>query len=811
MGVLTLLGFIGLGAVAGVVAYHSRDLPSVEQLREHYEPPQVSRVLARDGTVLEDIFTERRTVIPVAGLPDHVKLAFLAAEDARFFEHTGVNYWGILRAAVANLRAGRTVQGGSTITQQVVKNVILDSERSYRRKIREAVLAQRLEEELGKEEIFHLYLNHIYFGHGRYGVEEAAQFYFGKGAKDLDLAEAALLAGIVASPGRYTPRRSPEVALARREYVLGQMLSKGFISQEVHDPALGDPLRLAAMSEVHSKLAPEVVSYARTVLKELVGEKADLGGYEITTTIDPALQAQARAAVRENLDTYAKRHKLAPPYRVKGTKAWGKPFAGSPQANRIYVGTVESFDDDAGTLIVAVGDVTGTVSLRNEDRYNPEHLAPSKFAEKGALLRVSLTEAPDESQQARVRLELGPQSALVSLDVASREVRALIGSYEAQTDALDRAMNSKRQPGSVFKAFVYSYALHSRRFNPASVIEFKPKKRRTPKAGEEAPEFERVSLRTAITHSRNEATLEVFKSVGPRQVVRWAEAVGVHSKMEPDLSLPLGAYEVSPIEIVNAYATFASGGQYGPPILITKVVGPDGVEVPLRLLEPRRRVMDEDEAFLTTSLLQSVVQEGTGQRARALGREVAGKTGTTNEARDAWFVGYSTDLATGVWVGFDDNRPLGGQEQGAQTALPAWISFMQAAHEGRPRTSFPVPHGIVTANIDPATGFLAYYGQEDAVGEQFLDGTVPTDAASPPEPEGADEFEAGDELEAGDEFEAGDELEAGDGAPRSSPVDALDSSELLDVPEAPEAPPRSRPEAAGPAAGASSDEAPPPF
>ena len=802
-----LFGALGLGAVVGVITYHSRDLPSVEQLREHYEPPQVTRVLARDGTVLEDIFTERRTVIPVAELPDHVKLAFLAAEDAHFFEHAGVNYLGILRAVIANVRAGRTVQGGSTITQQVVKNVLLGSERSYRRKIREAVLAQRLEEELGKEEIFHLYLNHIYFGHGRYGVEEATQFYFGKGAKDLDIAEAALLAGIVASPGRYTPRRRPELALKRRAYVLSQMLAKGFISQEVHDQADDDPLRLAAASEVQSQLAPEAVSYARSLLKELVGEKVNLGGYEITTTIDPALQADARKAVRENLDAYAKRHKIAPPYRTKGTKAWGKPYVGTPKAHGIYVGTVTAFDDEAGTLTLAVGDVVGTVSLRNEDRYNPEHLAPSKFAEKGASLRVSLTEAPDENLQAGMRLELGPQSALVSLDVASREVRALVGSYEAQTNGLDRAMNSKRQPGSVFKAFVYSYALHSRRFNPASVVEFKPKERPKPKDGEEAPEFERISLREAIAQSRNEATVEVFKAVGPRHVVRWAQAVGVHSKIEPDLSLPLGAYEVSPLEMANAYTTFASGGQYGPTVLVTKIVGADGKEVPLPAVEPHRRVMDEDEAFLTTSLLQSVVQKGSGGRARALARPVAGKTGTTNLARDAWFVGYSTDLTTAVWVGFDDNRPLGKREQGASTALPAWVSFMRAAHDGRPVTGFPVPSSVVTADVDPATGFLAYYGQEDAVSEQFLDGTVPTEAALPPDPDG-------DELGDGYGDELGEPInenpEAVDDAEGGAVDDLADSSPRADD-AAPPTAPSPPPPAVQPAAGDSSDQLPPPF
>ncbi len=739
---VAVLGVLAVGAGFGVLYYFSRDLPSVETLRTAYRPPQVTRILARDGTPLAELFTERRTVIPITDLPGHVKLAFLAAEDARFFEHQGVNYMGILRALIANVRAGQTVQGGSTITQQVVKNLVLSDERSLRRKIREALLALELERVASKEEIFHLYLNHIYFGHGRYGIEEAARFYFGKPARELDLSESALLAGLVASPERYSPRKHPQAANGRRAYVLGQMVEKAFISPPARDAALALPVRVADPQDARSRLAPEAVDAAREFLEAVVGEKAALGGYDVTTTIDPGLQAAARKAVRDNLERYAKRHAAQAPFTKKGTAKLGKPFGGTSRLYRPQLGTVVATDDKAGTLTVQVGDARGVVMLADEDRYNAAHLPAHEFAEVGAKLWVSFRELGSADGAGPLRLEVGPEAALVGIDVRTREVRALVGSYEAEAGALDRATDVKRQPGSVFKAFVYSYALHSRRMTPATLLEVPPSPSAQPPptappaelAVPAPPEFEKISVRKALAKSDNTAAVAVFNAAGPVEVVGWAHSMGIESRMEPDLSLPLGAYEVSPLEMTNAYATLASGGEYAPAVLVTRITGPDGQEIPLPPLPPRRRVMERDEAYLATSLLESVVQKGTASRANSLQRHVAGKTGTTNESRDAWFVGYSTDLTVGVWVGFDDNRSLGAHESGATAALPAWIDLMRVAHEGKPSTSFPTPPGIVRVTIDPATGLLAYPGQLDSVDEEFLSGTEPTEVAEPPPP-----------------------------------------------------------------------------
>jgi len=747
-----------------VLRHFETGLPDVHDLREHYQPPQVTRVLARDGTVLASLFVERRTVIPFAEIPSHTKLAFLAAEDAKFYEHQGLNYFGMLRALLANLRAGHTRQGASTITQQVVKNVLLDSERTYKRKIKETILAHRLEKELSKDEIFSLYLNQIYLGHGRFGIEEAARYYFGKKAKELDVAESALLAGLVASPEKYSPRHDEARALQRRRYVLDQMLEKSFVTQELHDLAQASKVRLAPASDGESELAPEVVSYVKKVLDDVAGDAALHGGFTVETTIDPGLQAAARRAVRENLDNYATRQKLTAPFTQTSRKLWGPVFSGIPKQNKIYVGKVVAQNDALGTLDVQVGDVLGRVSIASDDRYNPKHLPPSEFAKVGAVLRVGLLGSPDSPTPVPLRLELGPESALIALDVRTRDVRALIGSYEALSGGLDRALYAKRQPGSSFKPFLYGYALHSRRFTPASVLDL------TKKNGKELVSY-RESVRTAIAESDNAAADKLIDEVGAANVVEWARALGITTDLQPTPSLALGAYEVLPIELCNAYVTFANGGEFELPKLVTRIVAPGGAIIPLPATPPARRVLSPEEAYLITSLLRGVVERGTAQRAHSLGRPLAGKTGTTNLAKDTWFVGYSTEMATAVWVGYDDALPLGWGEAGAQTALPAWMSFMKVAHEHKPPTEFPKPGTIITANVDPLTGLLPYAGEENVIEEEFLDGTVPTEVAKPDAGADAGAVDAGPDDETKAAKNATDA-----GAPASIPAVVPDAS-----------------------------------
>jgi len=769
------LAFVGAcaGAAAGaaglwMIRRIEAELPSVAELERDYKPMQVTRILARDGSRLAELFTERRTVVPIDAIPEHVKLAFLAAEDANFFNHEGLNYAGIARAFIINLRAGRTRQGGSTITQQVVKNILLESkERSYRRKIREALLARRLEQELcpecgfdatghrkRKEKILGLYLNHIYFGAGRYGIEEAAQYNFGKSSKELSIAEAAMLAGVPAGPELFAPRIDLDKALARRAFVLRQMLDKGFLSNAQFTAANDERVHLANGNEATTELAPEVVSAVKRTLLELAPERAHRGGFTVTTTIDPAMQALARKAVRDNLTAYDKRHGLIGPLHdpnaSEGHSKTRKPkptkvFEGTPSfaSHKVYTGTVTGADDAAGTLEVRVGSITGTIKLADYTRYNPHNLPPSRFAAIATPLRVSLLAPEPEprpgagspSPKVPLRLELGPESAMVVVDVRSRHVLALIGSYEGRAGGLDRATQARRQPGSTFKPIVYSYALHTRKYTPATLIDVQPSSfsgNYTPSNYEGWTGTDPLRLREVLAQSVNIGAVRVLDDVGPSNVVKWARDLGIVSPLAPDLSLALGAYEVRPMELAAAYATLAAGGTYEQPVLITRIVGPDGADISLPPGPEPRRVLDPAEAYVMTHLLTSVVDHGTATRAKVLGRPVAGKTGTSNDSKDTWFAGYSADIASVVWVGYDDNKPLGASEAGGMTALPAWISIMKAAHEHRPKTEFPRPPGVVTAWIDRTTAQRLPAGDSEntaAIEEVFIEGT------EPPEPD----------------------------------------------------------------------------
>ena len=747
---LVALACLGALALGLLIRHYESTLPPTRELA-NYHPPQVTRVLARDGTLIGELFTERRTVVDIQSVPTEMKLAVLAAEDAGFYEHKGLNYLGMLRALYVNLRGG-PMQGGSTITQQVIKNVLLTPDRTPERKFREILLARRIETELSKDEILGLYLNHIYFGHGRYGVEEASRYYFGKPVAKITLAEATLMAGVVKGPSLYSPRVDPRKAEGRRAHILEQMVNKGFCTPEQAEAARAEPVVLAPEVEKVPELAPEAIDEVKRTLRALVGSAADRGGYTVTTSIDPALQAAARSALRKNLDEYAKRKKLLGPLTTK-KKGEAEPFDGEPKPGaKVYNGVVTGADDARGLLSVRVGGLDGVVAIEEAARYNPKGLSPHEFADVGKVVRVSVRSGPapapaeqnpeatpggGEHEQAvaprgaKLHLELGPQGAMVAIDVRTREVLALVGSYEAVRGGLDRATFASRQPGSTFKPFVYSYAMHGRTLTPATIVETNPRAMSgyKPANYDESEGKTPKRLREALAQSVNVAAVWTMSQVGPSNVVAWAHAMGIESKLGPDLSLALGAYEVTPRELAGAYATFAAGGVYEKPILVTRITGPNGVDVSLAPRAPPRRVMEEAEAYLTTSLLGSVVDHGTGKAARAVGRPVAGKTGTSNQAKDTWFAGYSTDIACVVWTGYDDAAPLGAGEAGATAALPAWVDFMKEAHKKRPVTDFPMPSGITRIRIDPETGKLAREDQEGAIDELFLSGTEPTETA----------------------------------------------------------------------------------
>ncbi|MCA9529510.1 MAG: PBP1A family penicillin-binding protein, partial [Myxococcales bacterium] len=735
---VAIVGLLGLAAAVGVLWYYGRDLPSIEALQA-YNPPQTTRIVDREGRVLGEVFQQRRTVVPMDRIPRVLVLSVLAAEDADFYRHEGLDYKGIARALIRDVLHGGAVQGASTITQQVVKIMLLTPQRTISRKLRELIIAQRLERALTKDQILHLYLNQINFGHGRYGVQEAARYYFGKDVSELSLAEASLIAGIPQAPGRLSPREHPEAARRRQLYVLGQLAAK----RAAYWPDLTiAQIDAARDAEVHladvptqGDVAPEVVEIAKDTLRSLVDADAmRRGGYTVHTTIDADLEASTRAALQSGLVAVDERHGYQGP--LKAPRARARRSAAPKPVSSLRVGgtydaVVTSTDDAHDTVTLDAGGHPVVVSLAGETRYNPEGLAPSAFAEVGARARISVLSVGQPGAPGRGRFELGPEGAVVVLDPRTREVLALVGGYDAKP-GFDRATRALRQPGSTFKALVYALAIHSREYTAASQVLDAPVvyDKWRPHNDEPWRNDGPVSIRTALAKSINLAAIRVLDQLGPTRLVDFAEQLGITSSLDPTLSLALGASGVRPIELVDAYATFAAGGRWEATRIVKEITGPDGRRVPLPQREAGHDVLTPAEAYVVTNLLESVIDDGTGRRARVLDRPLAGKTGTSNDARDAWFIGYSPRVVAGVWVGFDDHRSLGRREAGARTALPIWIDTMRAADPGDP-LDFAIPPGVVTVRIDPATGLLAYPGTE-GTDEVFVAGTEPTETAPPP-------------------------------------------------------------------------------
>ena len=732
---LTILG--ALGALSTYV-YFSRNLPPIDSLK-NYEPPQITRVYDRTGQLIGEIFTERRTLVSMSDIPRHVVLAILAAEDSGFYEHEGLAYKGILRAVFTDLIAGHVKQGGSTITQQVVKLGLLTPEQTISRKIRELILARKLENTLSKDEILHLYLNHVNFGHGRYGIQEAAQYYYDKDVSELTLAEAALLAGLPQAPTRLSPRRHLQTALKRQQYVLSQLSEK----RELYWPDLSESEIEAARTEdvtprplrKNTGKAPEIMAIARRTLRELEGKKAlKQGGYEIYTTIDLDLQEQARNALQHGLTEIDKRQERQGPVSRKQQKLEPSAKTDSLSMGRPYIATVTDADNDSEQIDLDVAGHPAVLPMKHVARYNPEHYTASEFAKPGDLLPVSIQQMATTTKPAILRLERGPEGAVVVIDPRSRGIIILVGGYQ-KSSGFNRATHALRQPGSAFKPIIYAKAIQTRHFTPASTVvdapavynEWKPQN------------YERwhyrgaVRLRQALAKSINMVAIRVLENIGTRQVARFARDLGFTSKLEENMALALGASSVTPLELTNAYATFAAGGHWAPTHVIDKIVAPNGEELSLPPHEPERDVMTPEEAYVITDMLQSVITEGTGSLARKLKMPLAGKTGTSNSVRDAWFVGYSPSLVTSVWIGFDDSRPIGKRENGARSALPIWVDVMKAANPSTQQANFAIPSGVRFAKIDPASGLLAYDGQLDAIPEVFLPGTSPTHVARSPE------------------------------------------------------------------------------
>jgi penicillin-binding protein 1A len=734
------------GTLAGIFYYYGSDpkLPNLNSIDE-YHPEQIVKVLDRDGNVMGELGSTHRTAVPYQKIPKVMIQALLAAEDAEYFEHEGVDYKGMVRAFIENVIRRKFAQGASTITQQVVKQMLLTPEKSMRRKVQEIILARRLSQRFSKEEVLGLYLNQMYFGHGRYGVEEAARYFFGKSVSEVDLGEAAMLAGLVQSPERLSPYKHPDAAKKRQLYVLSQMAKLEYIYEDVAKKVAAAPIAVIAEGSAAASVAPEALDSVRKQLEARYGTEKVAGlGIEVKTTIDWKLQILARQALERGLEEVDQRHgfrgaivhlagaKLEK--RKAELRAERKKPLGESEKVEGVVEAVEVSPDDPKEvkLVVFLGDGEGVVDLAAEPRYS---LGSKPLAERfkpGDVVRVRL--APerkrDRGGRPALALELGPQAAMVVLDPLRRDILALVGGYGYRLGGFDRSQRAHRQPGSAFKPFVYAAAIDSKRFTAASIVNDTPEvfKLWKPQNHERNHFRGPVRLREALAHSINTVAIKLLNDVGIGPVKDMAMQAGIVSHLpdDMDLSLALGTATVTPVEMANAYATFASGGMAAETRLIT-AFGNEPVAMP-----ELRQAVRPDTAYIMVSIMKSVVEIGTARAAAGkLQRPAAGKTGTSDDVRDAWFVGFTPELLAAVWVGFDEKRVLGRGEEGARTALPIWLDFMTKALEGRPVSDFEQPPGVMVARIDPATGLLPPAGSE-GIEEVFIDGTAPTEVAVAP-------------------------------------------------------------------------------
>jgi penicillin-binding protein 1A len=769
---LGLWGF--LFAVAGLVGAYllvSGSLPRVDTLAD-YRPPIVTRILSDDGTVIAELYKERRIVVPINKIPRQLINAFVAAEDSKFFQHRGIDLVSIFRAALKNIAAGGIVQGGSTITQQVAKSLLLTPEKKFERKFKEAILAWRMEQKLSKEEILYLYLNQIYLGHGAHGIQAAAENYFAKNVEELSLAESALLAGLPQAPSRYSPYRNFSRAKERQRYVLKRMVDEGNITEAESEQALAEELTILPRVNQHSDEAAYFTEQVRRDLVESYGEEILLTqGLEVRTSLNLTMQRAARAAVQENLLDYDKRNSYRGPNRVLSeTEAeefladQGKKFSRQPPVVGDWTeGILTGFNDQI--LQVTVGDRQGMIFREKLAWSGPLTflsrkdylLTPADPKRKkilipiGSLLELKIASIrPDGSLELTLEQTPEAQGALVALDPHSGQIKAMVGGYDFAISQFNRVIQARRLPGSAMKPLIYAAAL-DKGYTPATVILDTPIiYKETQETGEETEWKPRnygkkfygpTSLRTGLAKSRNVITIKVLEDIGVTYAANYSRRLGIESPLARDLTLALGSSAVTPMEMAKVYAVFANGGIKVTPAYITSIRDrdqrviasvdpadfPDGVGEGQRLLLQRReRVISPETAYLVTNLLESVVQTGTGWRAKSLRRPVAGKTGTTNDLKDAWFVGYVPDLVAVAWTGFDQERTLGEKETGSKAAAPAWVNFMSVAVKSLPDNHFSIPDSMEFRPVDPRTGLLVPEDSSDAVIEIFAPGTTPT-------------------------------------------------------------------------------------
>jgi len=744
------LCIVGMTAAAGVIWHFSQDLPSLDLLQS-YQPSLVTTVYSDDRQPIGQFFIERRILTPLADIPKSLTQAVIATEDVRFFEHPGLDYVGILRAAWTNIRhGGRKVEGASTITQQLARSLFLSAERSYDRKIRELILAYKMEAVSSKEQILETYLNQIYFGQGSYGVASAAQSYFGKDVRNLTLAESAFLAGLPKSPSRFSPFTAYERAKKRQEHVLSRMEEAGFITAAEREAAAAEVLNFHRPGSEH--FAPYFVEYIRQSLVAKYGEAMVYkGGLQVFTTLNLAMQKAAESAFTAGVRELDKREGWRGPRRTVDLGALQPPTPSSTdqplKPGDLAEGIVTKVAKDH--YVVLVGAVSAKLYfedmawakrlLKGTDPAVDYVINPNlkQILKPGDVIEVGVKKITKDGPL--LTLEQTPivEGGLVAIDPRSGAIRAMVGGYDFSRSEYNRAVQAHRQPGSAFKPIIYATAM-SQGMSPATQILDAPvvyeqeEDDKIWKPENYGRKFHgMVSLRDALAHSHNLATVRLLDKVGIRNVIEFARTVGVTSPLPADLSLGLGSSSVGLMELTSVYGLFLNKGTKVEPFAIK--VAKDNAGKTLEAVEPDpHEVISKETAYLITNMMEDVVQKGTGQAAKSLDRPIAGKTGTTNDYINAWFIGGTPNLVAGVYVGFDDRRSLGESETGARAALPIWIAFMKDALSQLPVVPFEIPDGVTFVKVDPSTGLLESEqegeGQKGTV-ELFTKGSEPTQAA----------------------------------------------------------------------------------
>jgi penicillin-binding protein 1A len=635
---LLIFGVI-CGSLTGAFIALTHDLPQIRSL-ENFKPDAVTRIYSTDQVLLAELFIEKREPVPLETIPRFLKAALVATEDRKFYKHSGVDLKGITRAIIKDIKAGEFVEGASTITQQLSKTLFLTPRKTLVRKIKEAILAFQLERRYTKDEILELYLNQVYFGSGAYGVESAAKIFFGKSAKDLNLAECALVAGMPKSPSRYSPLVNPDLAIKRRNTVLRQMRDTNIISEKAYQQAIKEAL-YANGHRFNPSKAPFFVEYIKQFLEDKLGStRLYKGGLSVFTTLDYTLQSAAEKAVTAGLSALTDRMKRA-------------------------------------------------------------HMA-----------------------------EPAPEAALISIDLASGGILAMVGGKDFNASRFNRASMAMRQPGSAFKPFVYAYAIEQG-FAQNKIILDAPVVYRGAQGGDDwkpqnfSLEYKgEMTLRRALTISQNIPAVRLLQTLGPYSVAQFAHQLGIKSHLASNLSLALGASEVTLMDLTSAYSVFPNKGEKVRPFGVLEIVDRQG-RVVWRAKSQKRLVMSRAGAAIMTNMLEGVIKEGTGRRAQILGRAVAGKTGTSNDYKDALFIGFSPHVIAGVWVGRDAGGSLGAKETGAKAALPIWIDFMKAALENEPHQYFDIPDDVSQIRMDPITGLAQPDDSKRSVVALFKKGTEP--------------------------------------------------------------------------------------